>query len=92
MKNPNLLREALPSGERRWIDVKDMPIARSTTYRALREGWFDSVTIQFPGSRRKRRFIDRLSVDRWLERLMAEQKLAKQHAEAEAAKLKEGAI
>jgi hypothetical protein len=72
--SPKLLLEALPSGERRWIDVKDMPIARSTTYRALAAGWFDSVTIQFPGSRRKRRFIDRLSVDRWLEGLMNEQK------------------
>jgi hypothetical protein len=83
--HPELLLEVSRSGQPRWIDVKDLPIARSTTYRALAEGWFDSVVIQFPGSRRKRRLIDRLSFDRWLERLMAEQK-------AEAAKLKEGAI
>ncbi len=51
----------------------------------IKLGLWDSVVVQFPGSRRKRRFIDALSIDRHFERLMNEQK-----AEA-AAKLKEGA-
>jgi hypothetical protein len=87
MKIPKLLLEVSPSGQR-WIDVKDSPLSRSATYRALAAGWFDSVVIQFPGSQRKRRFIDRLSIDRYFERLMCEQQ-----AEAEAAaRLKDGAI
>jgi hypothetical protein len=72
-----LLSERLPSGAKRWLDVEEMPLSRAAVYQALKLGWFDSVVVQFPGSQRKRRFIDALSVDRYFERLMAEQKKAK---------------
>jgi len=77
-----LLTERTPSGGRRWIDVKEMPLSRAATYKGLELGWFDSVVVVFPGSRRRRRFIDSLSVDRYFEKLMAEQKADKQTQEA----------
>jgi hypothetical protein len=77
MNKPMLLNEALPMGGRRWIDVKDSPLSRAATYEAIRLGWFDSVIVTFPGSRRKRRFLDAASIDRHFESLLAEQKQAK---------------
>jgi hypothetical protein len=73
---PKLLDESLPSGGRRWIDIEDSPFSRAATYKAIHLGWFDSVVVQFPGSKRKRRFIDALSINRYFESLMAEQKQA----------------
>jgi hypothetical protein len=77
--------ERTPSGGLRWIDLGGSPLSRAATYKAIKLGLFDSVVVQFPGSRRKRRFLDRLSIDRYFEQLMAEQKATKQQAEATAA-------
>jgi hypothetical protein len=74
MNTPKLLNENLPTGGRRWIDMKDSPLSRVATYEAIRLGWFDSVVVTFPGSRRKRRFLDALSINRYFESLMEEQK------------------
>jgi len=75
-KVPNLLHEVTPSGNRRWLDCHETPLSRTSTYQMLRLGLWDSVVLQLPGSRRKRRFIDSLSIDRYFEKLMAEQKQA----------------
>ncbi len=75
---PKLLNEVAPTGARRWIPVEDSPVSRASTYRALKLGLWDSVVLQFPGSKRKRRFIDSMSIDRYFEQLMAEQKASKQ--------------
>jgi hypothetical protein len=72
-----LLAERTPTGASRWVAVEDMPLSRAAVYQALKLGWFDSVVVQFPGSKRKRRFIDALSIDRYFESLMAEQKAEK---------------
>ena len=77
MNTPKLLNETLPTGGRRWIDMKDSPLSRVATYEAIRLGWFDSVVVQFPGSKRKRRFIDASSINRYFESLMAEQQATK---------------
>jgi hypothetical protein len=73
---PKLLDESLSSGGRRWIDVGDSPFSRAATYKAIKLGLFDSVIVQFPGSKRRRRFIDALSINRYFEKLMKEQKRA----------------
>ena len=74
--------ETTPSGGLRWLGVEASPLSRAATYKAIKLGYFDSVVVQFPGSKRKRRFIDSLSIDRYFEALMAEQKAAKQQKEA----------
>jgi len=71
---PKLLNEIAPTGGRRWIAIKDSPLSRAATYKAISMGLWDSVIVQFPNSKRKRRFIDVLSIDRHFEQLMAEQK------------------
>jgi hypothetical protein len=73
-----LLAEQTPSGGRRWISVEESPLSRAATYKAISLGLWDSVVLQFPGSKRKRRFIDAMSIDRHFEQLMAEQKAEKQ--------------
>jgi hypothetical protein len=77
MKRSTLLAESLPSGELRWLPIKHSPFSRATTYKAIELGWFDSVVVQFPGSKRKRRFLDVLSINRHFEKLMEEQKQAR---------------
>jgi hypothetical protein len=79
---PKILVETTPSGGRRWIDVGESPFSRAATYKALELGLFEPVVIQFPGSKRKRRFLDSLSIDRYFESLMAEQKVTRQQEEA----------
>lgn len=79
---PKILGEVTPTGGRRWIPVEASPVSRAATYKALKLGWWDSVILQFPGSKRTRRFIDALSIDRHFEQLMAEQKAAKESQEA----------
>ncbi len=79
---PKLLGEVTPTGGRRWIPVEESPLSRAATYKALSLGFWDSVILQFPGSKRTRRFIDALSIDRHFEKLMAEQKATKQAQEA----------
>jgi hypothetical protein len=74
MNTPKLLNESLSTGSRRWIDMKDSPLSRVATYEAIRLGWFDSVVVTFPGSKRKRRFLDAASINRYFESLMEEQK------------------
>jgi hypothetical protein len=74
---PKILGEATPTGGRRWIPVEESPLSRAATYKALSLGFWDSVVLQFPGSKRKRRFIDALSIDRHFESLMAAQKAEK---------------
>jgi hypothetical protein len=75
---PQILSEATPTGGRRWIPVEQSPLSRAATYKALKLGFWDSVLLQFPGSKRKRRFLDAMSIDRHFEKLMAEQKAEKQ--------------
>lgn len=77
MKRSTLLAEYLPSGELRWLDIKHSPLGRTATYKAIQLGWFDSVVVQFPGSKRKRRFLDVSSINRYFESLMEEQKKAR---------------
>lgn len=80
MNTPRLIDETLTTGGRRWIDIEDSPLSRASTYEAIRLGWFDSVVVQFPGSKRKRRFLDALSINRYFEELLAAQKAAKNEA------------
>jgi len=68
----------------RWGDVEDVPFGRTRTYQLIKSGIIDSVLIKEPGKGRGRRLIDLDSLDRYLERLMAEQKAEKQ-AEKEVA-------
>jgi hypothetical protein len=67
------LSEVSLTGQRRWIPIKDSPLSRAATYEAIALGWWDSIIVQFPGSKRKRRFIDALSIDRHFEKLMLAQ-------------------
>jgi hypothetical protein len=73
---PAFLTDRCATGALRWIPVTQSPLARTATYEALKLGWWDSVLVRFPNSKRARRFIDALSIDRHFERLMAEQKAA----------------
>ena len=73
---PKLLNDVSPAGQRRWIPIKDSPLSRAATYEAIALGWWDSIVVQFPGSKRKRRFIDAFSIDRHFERLMLVQRQA----------------
>jgi hypothetical protein len=75
-------RERGKTGRGRWIPVSESPFSRAFTYKLLNDGLVDSVAVKLPRSRRIRRLIDGDSLDRFLERLMAEQKAAKQPEKA----------
>ena len=71
---PDLLNERTATGKRRWLPIKESPLSRAATYEAIKLGWWTSVVVRFPGSRRERRFLDSESIDRHFEKLMSEQK------------------
>jgi len=71
---PDLLNERTATGKQRWLAIKESPFSRAATYEAIRLGWFESVVLKFPGSKRERRFIDSESIDRHFRKLLEEQK------------------
>src|ERR1700722_12099810 len=73
LHRPDLTNERTATGKSRWIPISESPLSRASTYEAIRLGWWTSVVVRFPGSRRERRFIDAESIDRHFERLMLEQ-------------------
>jgi hypothetical protein len=54
--------------------MNEMPFSRGYTYKLLEIGAIDSVLVQVPGSKKSVRLIDGDSLDRYLEKLAAEQK------------------
>ena len=60
--------------QRRWHRMNEMPFSRGYTYKLLAIGAIDSVLVQAPGSKKSVRLIDGDSLDRYLEKLAAEQK------------------
>jgi hypothetical protein len=69
-----LTNERTATGKRRWIPISESPLSRAATYQAIKLGWWTSVVMRFPGSKRERRFIDSESIDRHMEKLISEQK------------------
>jgi hypothetical protein len=70
---PDLTNERTATGKTRWIPISESPLSRAATYKALELGWWTSVVMRFPGSKRERRFIDSESIDRYFQKLMLEQ-------------------
>jgi hypothetical protein len=76
-----LFSEISRSRRRRWLQVDEMPFSRAVTYKLIDAGLISSVVVTWPGSRRGRRLIDGDSLDSYLERLTANQALAKVDSE-----------
>jgi hypothetical protein len=53
--------------------VNQLPFSRGYTYKLLAIGALESVLVQSPGSKKGVRLIDGDSLDRYLEKLAAEQ-------------------
>jgi hypothetical protein len=70
----SLLSQTEKHPRQRWIRVNQLPFSRGYTYKLLAIGALESVLVQSLGSKKGVRLIDGDSLDRYLEKLAAEQK------------------
>jgi hypothetical protein len=74
--NSVLRTETNASGRPRWLRMHQLPFSRVYGYRLINDGLIESVLVKTPGNRKGIRLVDGNSLDRFLEKLAAEQKEA----------------
>jgi hypothetical protein len=72
-----LLTEVTANNRLRWGRMGKLPFSRVHAYRLIEAGILSSVLLKLPGSKKSIRLVDLDSLDRYLEKLVIEQKEAK---------------
>jgi hypothetical protein len=71
-----LLTEVTANNRLRWGRMGKLPFSRVHAYRLIEAGILSSVLLKLPGSKKSIRLVDLDSLDRYLEKLAAEEKEA----------------